>query len=69
MRKAPNLGLVEKQQLSVIPGDESILSLNRPCKFIISHTHVKAENVLNAGMLCTRFHMLNYLSKTMKFAT
>ena len=41
VRRTPNLGLAEIRQSSVLPGDNDYLWLNRPCKFIISHTRAK----------------------------
>ena len=44
----------------------SILWLNKPRKFIISHTHAKLTIVSRVGMSCRRYrHMVNYLFRTM----
>src|SRR6185312_12180894 len=46
------------------------LWLNKPYKFIISHTHAKPTTVFGVGMLCIKYrHKANYLSQTTKITT
>ena len=41
------------------------LWLNKPHKFIISHTRAKPTTVFGVGMLCIKYHhTANYLSQT-----
>ena len=45
----------------------STLWLNKPHKFIISHTRAKPTTVFGVGMLCTKYrHTTNCLSQTVK---
>ena len=46
------------------------LWLNKPHKFIISHTRAKATTIFGVGMLCIKYrHTANYLSQTTKITT
>ena len=44
--------------------------LNKPHKFIISHTHAKPTTVFGVGMLCIKYRpTANFLSQTTKITT
>jgi hypothetical protein len=48
----------------------SMLWLNKPHKFIISHARAKRTNVSRVGTLCTSYrHTVDYSSQAMKIKT
>jgi hypothetical protein len=50
-RTHSNLGIVEIQQDSTLPGDDVYIRPNRPHKCIIFHMCAKLKNILRVGML------------------